>query len=151
MHSGQGLIAWLDCPAAEKRGTNVKVLVLPREREYRVTLLGEALSLNRGTCGGDRAFVVLHIAAFTHEAYPFAGQLLKLLSGQRTGGDARLIGGGAGGNMLKPEFIHFVGVAGTQRLGMFTCLADVLVQARMIVLKLIGGNVGLRSWRCARG
>ncbi len=35
-------------------------------------------------------------------------------------------------------FIHFVGVAGTQRLGMFTCLADVLVQARVMVLKLIG-------------
>lgn len=95
--------------------------------------------------------MVQHIAAFTHEAHPLAGQFLKLLSGQRTGDDARLIGGGAGGNMLKPEFIHFVGVAGTQRLGMFTCLADVLVQARVIVLKLIGGNVGLRSWRRARG
>jgi hypothetical protein len=32
MRSGQGLIAWLDSPAAEKRGTNAKVLALPRER-----------------------------------------------------------------------------------------------------------------------
>ena len=46
-----------------------------------------------------------------------------------------------------PELVHLVGVAGTQRLGVFTCLADVLVQARVIVLKLIGGNVSLRSWR----
>ena len=95
--------------------------------------------------------MVQHIAAFTHEAHPLAGQILKLLGGQRAGGDARLIGSSAGGNMVKPEFIHFVGVAGTQRLGMFTCLADVLVQARVIVLKLVGGNVGLRSWRRARG
>lgn len=58
MRSGQGLIAWLDCPAAEKRGTNAKVLALPRERKYGVPLFGEGLSLNRGTCGGDGAFVV---------------------------------------------------------------------------------------------
>ena len=88
-----------------------------------------------------------HVAAFTHEAHPLAGQLLKLLSGQRAGGDARLIGGGAGGNMLMPELVHLVGVAGTQRLGVLTCLADVFVQARVIVLKLVGGNVCLRSWR----
>ena len=44
---------------------------------------------------------------------PLAGQILKLLSGQRAGGDARLIGGGAGGNMLMPELVHLVGVAGT--------------------------------------
>ena len=49
--------------------------------------------------------------------------------------------------MLKPEFIHFVGVAGTQRLGVLTRLADVFVQTRMVVLKLIGGNVRMRSWR----
>lgn len=53
-----------------------------------------------------------HVAAFTHEAHPLAGQVLKLLGGQRTGGDARLIGGGTGGNMVMPEFVHFVGVAG---------------------------------------
>ena len=81
-----------------------------------------------------------HVAAFTHEAHPLAGQLLKLLSGQRAGGDARLIGGGAGGNMLMPELVHLVGVAGTQRLGVLTCLADVFVQARVIVLKLVGGK-----------
>lgn len=81
-------------------------------KKYRVSLLGEGLSLNRGTCGGDGAFVVQHIAAFTHEAHPLAGQLFEVLSTQRAGGDARLIGGGAGGNMVKPEFIHFVGVAG---------------------------------------
>lgn len=124
---------------------------MPRERNKGLTLLGEGLSLHSGACRSNSAFVMQHVAAFTHEAHPLAGQILKLLSGQRAGGDARLIGGGAGGNMLKPEFIHFVGVAGTQRLGMFTCLADVLVQARVIVLKLIGGNVGLRSWRRARG
>lgn len=91
--------------------------------------------------------MVQHIAAFTHEAHPLAGQLLKLLSGQRTGGDARLIGGGAGGNVLMPQVVHFVGVAGTQRLGVFACLADVFVQALVVVLKLIGGNACLRSWR----
>ena len=74
MHSGQGLIAWLDCPAPEKRGTNAKVLVLPHEREYGVALLGGGLSLNRGTCGVDGAFVVQHIAVFAHEAHPLAGQ-----------------------------------------------------------------------------
>ena len=86
---------------------------MPRERNKRVTLLGEGLSLHSGACGGNGAFVVQHIAAFTHEAHPLAGQFLKLLSGQRAGGDARLIGGGAGGNMLMPELVHLVGVAGT--------------------------------------
>ena len=151
MHSGQGLIAWLDCPAAEKHGTNAEVLALSRVRnrvkENRVTLLGEGLSLNRGTCRGNGAFVVQHIAAFTHEAHPLAGQLFELLSAQRAGGDARLIGGGAVGNMLMPQLVHLIGVAGVQRLGVLTCLVDVFVEARVVVLKLIGGNVCLRSWR----
>ena len=79
------------------------------QREF---LLGEGLSLHSGACRRNRAFVMQHIAAFTHEAHPLAGQILKLLGGQRTGGDARLIGGGTGGNMVMPEFVHFVGVAG---------------------------------------
>lgn len=76
-------------------------------------LFGEGLSLHSGACRRNRAFVVQHVAAFTHEAHPLAGQFLKLLSGQRTGGDARLIGGGAGGNVLMPQVVHFVGVAVT--------------------------------------
>ncbi|BAI64704.1 predicted hydrolase or acyltransferase [Rothia mucilaginosa DY-18] len=78
-----------------------------------MTLLGEGLSLHSGACRRNRAFVVQHVAAFTHEAHPLAGQFLKLLSGQRTGGDVRLIGGGAGGNVLMPQVVHFVGVAVT--------------------------------------
>ena len=121
--------------------------VLCGDSQQREFLLGEGLSLHRGACRRNRAFVVQHIAAFTHEAHPLAGQFLKLLSGQQAGGDARLIGGSTGGNMLMPQLVHLVGVAGTQRLGVLTCLADVFVQARVIVLKLVGGNVCLRSWR----
>lgn len=86
--------------------------VLCGDSQQREFLLGEGLSLHSGACRRNRAFVMQHIAAFTHEAHPLAGQVLKLLGGQRTGGDARLIGGGTGGDVVMPEFVHFVGVAG---------------------------------------
>ena len=119
--------------------------VLCGDSQQREFLLGEGLSLNRGACRSNSAFVMQHVAALTHEAHPLAGQFLKLLSGQQAGGDARLIGGSTGGNVLMPQLVHLVGVAGTQRLGVLTCLADVFVQARVIVLKLIGRDVCLRS------
>lgn len=105
-----GGVLTLFVPSQRREGEHRDVLC--RDSLQREFLLGEGFSLHSGACRSNRAFVVQHIAAFTHEAHPLAGQVLKLLGGQQTGGDARLIGGGTGGNMVMPEFVHFVGVAG---------------------------------------
>ena len=66
MRSGQGLIAWFDCPAAEnpaaekpqKNAVLTPSAGVAARKKYRVTLLGEGPSLNHGTCGRNGAFVV---------------------------------------------------------------------------------------------